>query len=157
MLLPNGYQIREGSRSDRPILLKFTYLAYQELFPILENFSYLTATVDTYLSSATPLWFAETTEVGETEPRSIAVCWVGNAIDPVKGDRYAQIFLVYVDRPHRRKGIASALIDRAQNWARSRGDRQIGLMVSSNNQPALNLYNNLGFENSFQLKIKSLS
>ena len=157
MLLPNGYQIREGSRSDLPILLKFIYLTYQELFPSLENFSHLTKIVENLFSSATPLWFAETIGAEEITNESIAICWMGNAIDSVSGARYAQIYLVYVDKKHRRKGIASALIDRARNWAKSRGDRQIGLMVSSKNQPALNLYRNLGFEISFQLMTQPLS
>lgn len=156
-MLPDGYQIREGSRSDFRILLKFLYLTYQELFPNLDDFSHLTKIVETLFSSATPLWFAETIGVGEITNKSIAICWIGNAIDSVSGARYAQIYLVYVDKKHRRKGIASALIAQARNWAKSRGDRQIGLMVSSKNQPALNLYRNLGFEISFQLMTQPLS
>jgi len=157
VLLPEGYQIREGSRSDLPLLLDFLELAYQELFPTTKNFSHLKETVANLYSSATPLWFVDPIEPQKTTNKSIGVCWVGNAIDPISGSRYAQIFLVYVDKQHRRKKIASAAIERARNWAKSRGDRQIGLMVSDNNRPAINLYNNLGFETSFQLMIQPLS
>jgi ribosomal protein S18 acetylase RimI-like enzyme len=38
------------------------------------------------------------------------------------------------------------LLEKAQTWAINRGDRQIGLQVFGNNQPALSLYQGLGFQ-----------
>lgn len=148
-MLPEGYQIRKGShQSDRQTLENFMYLAYRELFPEREDFSYLREIVAMYFSEATPFWIVESKE---NSKEAIATCWVGNAIDPVSGRRYAQILLVYVAPKHRRKRIATKLIQVAQNWAKYRGDRQIGLMVANDNQAALNLYDNLGFKTSFRL------
>lgn len=46
----------------------------------------------------------------------------------------------------RRKGIATALIEKACATARDRGDPQITLVVWADNAPALALYGGLGFE-----------
>lgn len=145
-LLP-GYCIRHGSSLDRALLVKFMQLTYQEMFPD-EDFSHLAQTVEQYFSSQTPLWWVE--EHGEkiTPPPNhpIACLWMGNAIDQVTGDRHAHIFLLYVVPKHRRRGIATALMRYAENWARNRGDRQMGLQVFQSNQAALNLYSGLGYQ-----------
>ncbi|PLZ41177.1 GNAT family N-acetyltransferase, partial [Fischerella thermalis] len=134
-LLP-GYCIRHGSSLDRALLVKFMQLTYQEMFPN-QDFSHLAQTVEQYFSSQTPLWWVE--EDGEmgrlgdgedftTPPNHpIACLWMGNAIDQVTGDRHAHIFLLYVVPKHRRRGIATALMRYAEDWARNRGDRQMGL------------------------------
>jgi ribosomal protein S18 acetylase RimI-like enzyme len=89
-------------------------------------------------------------------PSPIACLWVGNSIDQVRGDRHAHIFLLYVVNEHRRRGIGKALIQYVENWAMARGDRQIGLQVFKSNQPALNLYNQLGYQTQSLWMVKSL-
>ncbi|MBD2134768.1 GNAT family N-acetyltransferase [Sphaerospermopsis sp. FACHB-1094] len=92
-----------------------------------------------------------------TSPQSpvpIACLWAGNAIDQVTGDRHAHIFLLYVVPSHRRRGIAKALMQHIENWAKQRGDRQIGLQVFTSNTPALNLYQNLGYQTQSLWMIK---
>lgn len=119
-----------------------------------EDYTHLATTVDQYLSRETPLWLVEIDPSSEKatlsglarRPAVIACLWVGTAIDQVQGDRHAHIFLLYVEPCHRRRGIARALMEQAEAWARARGDRQIGLQVFSSNQPALNLYQQLGYE-----------
>nr|WP_199332181.1 GNAT family N-acetyltransferase [Fischerella sp. FACHB-380] len=76
----------------------------------------------------------------------IACLWIGNAIDQVTGDRHAHIFLLYVVPEHRRRGIATALMRYAEDWAKNRGDQQMGLQVFQSNQAALNLYSHLGYK-----------
>jgi ribosomal protein S18 acetylase RimI-like enzyme len=152
-VLPTGYKLQLGFGGDRALLLKFLSLTYRELFPQQENFSHLSETVATYFSLDTPLWWVG---FGDKQEK-IACLWLGNAIDQVNGHRYSHIFLLYVMPPHRRQGIAKALIDHAQNYAKSKGHQQIGLQVYPHNQAALNLYNSLGYcEHSF-LMIKSLN
>ncbi|BAU05085.1 GNAT family N-acetyltransferase [Fischerella sp. NIES-3754] len=153
-LLP-GYCIRHGSSLDRALLVKFMQLTYQEMFPN-QDFSHLAQTVEQYFSSQTPLWWVE--EDGEmgrlgdgedftTPPNHpIACLWMGNAIDQVTGDRHAHIFLLYVEPKHRRRGIATALMRYAEDWAKNRGDRQMGLQVFQSNQAALSLYSGLGYQ-----------
>jgi ribosomal protein S18 acetylase RimI-like enzyme len=81
---------------------------------------------------------------------------MGNAIDQLQGDRHAHIFLLYVMPEHRRRGVGSALMRHAEDWARARGDRQIGLQVFQSNRPALNLYHRLGYQTQSLWMVKSL-
>ncbi len=180
-LLP-GYIIRRGSTSDRALLLKFMQRTYQDLFPN-ENFSHLEQTVKQYFSSDTPLWWVEEGEQGDKGTRGqgdkennytqfpipnsqfsipnsqfpIACLWVGNAIDQVHGNRHAHIFILYVVPEHRRLGIGRALMRYVESWAIERGDRQIGLQVFQSNKPALNLYNQLGYQTQSLWMVKFLS
>jgi ribosomal protein S18 acetylase RimI-like enzyme len=178
-LLP-GYIIRRGSLLERSLLLKFMQRTYQDLFPN-EDFSHLEQTVKQYFSSDTPLWWVgEEGEQGRNKEslssaplplcpsvtersRSaaphppIACLWVGNAIDQVHGNRHAHIFILYVVPEHRRRGIGTALMRYVENWAIQRGDRQIGLQVFQSNKPALNLYNQLGYQTQSIWMVKFLS
>lgn len=142
---------------------------YQEIFPI-QNFSHLARTVEQYLDTETPLWWVFLGKQGVQEdvgknssptsspasPVPVACLWVGNAIDQVRGDRHAHIFLLYVVPEHRRRGIGKALMQYVEDWARTRGDRQIGLQVFESNTPALNLYNQLGYQTQSLWMVKSL-
>ncbi|MEH2282988.1 MAG: GNAT family N-acetyltransferase [Nostoc sp.] len=155
-LLP-GYIIRRGSTLERSLLLKFMQRTYQDLFPN-EDFSHLEQTVKQYFSSDTPLWWVE--EEGEQARNNqypIACLWVGNAIDQVHGNRHAHIFILYVVPEHRRRGIGRALMRYVENWAIQRGDRQIGLQVFQSNKPALNLYNQLGYQTQSIWMVKFLN
>lgn len=154
--LPEGYQIRLGSPRDRTLLLKFISLSYQELFPQQQDFAHLQQTVAQYFSSSTRLWWVEVPAEESPARIPIACLWMGNAIDQVSGERYAHIFLLYVTPEHRCRGIASALMHQAQEWAKTRGDRQIGLQVFPHNQPALKLYYRLGYQTHSLLMLKFL-
>jgi ribosomal protein S18 acetylase RimI-like enzyme len=87
----------------------------------------------------------------------IACLWVGNAIDQIGGSRHAHIFLLYVVKEHRRRGIGTALMKYLEKWATQRGDRQIGLQVFQSNQAALNLYDQLGYQTQSLWMVKSLN
>lgn len=169
-ILP-GYCIRSGSTLDRALLVKFMRLTYQDMFP-QQDFSHLTQTVEQYLSSRTPLWWVDFVgqdfvEPGENNTKEqeyspftlsspVGCLWMGNAVDQVSGTRHAHIFLVYVAPQHRRRGLGTALMQHAQNWAINRGDRQIGLQVFPANTGAVNLYNHLGYKTQSLWMIKSL-
>lgn len=147
---------------------------YQDIFPN-EDFSHLEQTVKQYFSSDTPLWWIDFLGEGDQESRGareqgsnkeflssvphrpIACLWVGNAIDQVQGNRHAHIFILYVVPEHRRRGIGRALMRYVENWAIQRGDRQIGLQVFQSNKPALNLYNQLGYQTQSLWMVKFLS
>ncbi|MEH2235952.1 GNAT family N-acetyltransferase [Nostoc sp.] len=164
-LIPE-YIIRRGSTLDQSLLLKFMQRTYQDLFPN-EDFSHLEQTVKQYFSSDTPLWWVNFSsqehggDNGENSPSSpsppIACLWVGNAINQVHGNRHAHIFILYVVPEHRRRGIGRALMRYVENWAIQRGDRQIGLQVFQSNKPALNLYNQLGYQTQSLWMVKFLS
>lgn len=157
-LLP-GYRLRAGSGLDRALLLKFMQQTYQEVFQ--QDFSHLARTVEQYFSNQTPLWWVElaASEPGQGLPwvrQPVGCLWVGNALDQVRGDRHAHIFLLYVVPEHRRRGIGKALMRYVEDWAIGRGDRQIGLQVFDSNQPALNLYSQLGYQTQSLWMVKSL-
>jgi len=172
-LIP-GYTIRAGG-VDRALLLKFMQRTYKELFPE-QDFSHLARTVEQYYSKETPLWWVDSRDQGSEDAlradlrfrrqgletsgdyfstTPVACLWAGNAIDQVRGDRYTHIFLLYVVPEHRRRGIGTALMQYAETWAKKRGDRQIGLQVFQCNQPALNLYNHLGYQSASIWMVKA--
>ncbi|WP_026082464.1 GNAT family N-acetyltransferase [Mastigocladopsis repens] len=171
-LLP-GYCIRRGSTLDKALLVKFMQRTYQEAFP-QQDFSHLARTVEQYFSKETPVWWVDFVRVEEgrsggvskshspfpppppSSSSPIACLWVGNAIDQVRGDRHVHIFLLYVLPEHRRRGIGTALMRYIEDWARSRGDHQIGLQVFQTNTAAFNLYNQLHYQTHSLWMIKSL-
>jgi ribosomal protein S18 acetylase RimI-like enzyme len=130
--------------------------SYQDNFP-QQDFSHLVQTVEQYLSRDTPLWWVSEDEVAKSSSSPpIACLWVGNARDQVGGSRHAHIFLLYVVPAHRRRGIGTALMRHVENWAKERGDRQIGLQVFQSNQAALYLYHQLGYQTQSLWMVKSL-
>ena len=142
-------RVIKGSSKDKAQLIQFMNLMYQELFPNQKDFNHLSITVEQYFSSETPLWWIESEHNLSPTPNlilPIAGLWMGNAIDQINGGRYAHIFLLYVIPEYRRRGIAKILLQQAENWAKIRGDRQIGLQVFPQNQAAVNLYQNMGFQ-----------
>jgi ribosomal protein S18 acetylase RimI-like enzyme len=143
--LPTGYQLQRGSPKDKTRLIEFVTLTYKELFPERQDFSHLARTVEQYLSADTPLWWVKS--VGElSKTFAVACLWMGEAIDLISGARYTYIFSLYVAPEHRRRGIAKALMQQAETWTTSKGDRQIGLQVFARNQIALDFYRRLGYE-----------
>ncbi|MGF1494197.1 MAG: GNAT family N-acetyltransferase [Microcoleaceae cyanobacterium] len=164
-----GYSVYSGSSLDRALLLKFMHLTYRELYPE-QSFEHLALTVERYLSSKTPIWWvAQNSRTSQSSESNIerhlvtgtpcfpvACLWMGSATDQVEGDSIAYIFLIYVAPPHRRQGIAAALIAEAEIWVRRQGDRKISLQVFSQNQPALNLYQKLGYQVKSMTLQKSL-
>src|SRR6478672_297247 len=156
MLLLPGYELQRGSGIERSLLVKFMDLTYQELFPQQQDFSHLAATVEGYFSQQTPLWWVQSS-CEQLATVKVGCLWLGNAVDQVRGDRHAHIFLLYILPEHRRRGLGSALMRYAEDWAKARGDRQIGLQVFQSNQPALNLYQHLCYETQSLWMSKPLS
>lgn len=167
-LIP-GYWLKKGSTIDRAKLVQFMQRTYEELYP-QQEFSHLAQTIEQYFSNQTPVWWVEGQEKGEEIPyktpinflsygtqggKKIACLWLGNAVDQVSGKRHTHIFLLYVNPVHRRQGIGTALMNYAENWAKQKGDSQIGLQVFVQNQPALNLYHKLGYQSRSLWMIKS--
>ncbi|MEB3160428.1 MAG: GNAT family N-acetyltransferase [Synechocystis sp.] len=115
------------------------------MFPEQGHFPHLNQTIDSYFSWRSPLWWVSPDGDSQELLQPIAGLWLGNAIDQVTGDRYGHVFMLYVDPNHRRRGIASALLNQAQQWGQQRGDQRLGLQVFTHNQGAIALYEKLGF------------
>lgn len=171
MVVP-GYSLRRGTGLDRALLVKFMRHTYDELYPN-QSLAHLAQTVEQYFCSETPLWWVEES-VQEADqdrpakslphwnsrsdalPTPVACLWLGIGIDQITGRSYPHIFLLYVSPEHRCRGIGSALMQHAEDWAKARGDYQIGLQVFQQNQPALRLYEKLGYRPQSLLMIKPL-
>lgn len=137
-----GYVLRRGSGSDRALLVKFLGKTYQETIGP-QNTQHLAETVEQHFSVETPVWWVSTE--GPT-PQTVGCLWLGNAVDQQQGDRHSYVLALYVAPAHRRQGIATALLQKAQAWAQARGDRQIGLQVFAGNEGAIALYRKLGYQ-----------
>lgn len=140
-----GYSIDRGNTKDRALLLAFLERTYQSLFPDQGKFPHLQQTLDSYFSGRSPLWWVRVAGNGLSLSTPIAGLWLGNAIDQVTGDHHGHVFMLYVEPAHRRRGIATALLNQAQQWGQQRGDRRLGLQVFPHNQGAIALYEKLGF------------
>ncbi|MBR8830953.1 MAG: hypothetical protein N5P05_001893 [Chroococcopsis gigantea SAG 12.99] len=150
-ILPDGYRLRSGDRKDLYLLIDFLENTYRELFPGQSQLAHLTHTVKAYFSPETPLWF-----VDKEIDRTVACLWMGKAVDQSNGAQYGHIFLVYVKPSDRHQGLATALLNEAKMWSESKGQTQLGLQVFIANQPALNLYEKLGFQTQSVLMVKRL-
>lgn len=60
---------------------------------------------------------------------------------------------LYVDSGYRGKGVAKALISKAEEWAKRNDVQYVYINVLEENTTALNLYKKLDF-NNFELKLK---
>lgn len=137
------YQDWAGKRSDHKLLVRFTHEAYQELCP-QAKLGHLSQTVEQLWSDQLGLWFIKST-LPEFSGQALGCLWLGNAVDQVSGDRYAHIFLLYVTPAHRRRGLGTALMQRAEQWALQQGSLQLGLHVFVENLSAQALYQRLGY------------
>ncbi|MBE9076151.1 GNAT family N-acetyltransferase [Romeria aff. gracilis LEGE 07310] len=146
-----GYRLESGSPLDRARLVKFMQRAYRELGAV-DSLSHLADTVERHLSSQSQIWWLMADEngfpvglPGVARPEPIGCLWLGEAIDQRSGQKQAYIFLVYISVDYRRRGLARAMMDCAHRWARHQGYDQIGLQVFTANQPAMQLYEKLGY------------
>jgi ribosomal protein S18 acetylase RimI-like enzyme len=148
-----GYRLMRGDRRDRALLITFMHRALVEL-GAGDNLGQVTAAVDAHLAPDTPIWWVDRPAGEVSGP--IACLWLGNAQDQRQGDRHSYVLLLYVDPAHRRRGLATALLDQAEAWAQQRGDRQIGLQVFPDNTAAMALYRQRGYDTASLWLAKSL-
>jgi N-acetylglutamate synthase len=61
---------------------------------------------------------------------------------------WAGVFCMATRPQHRRRGIATAMLQQGASWAADQGAHQLYLQVEEHNLPALRLYSRLGFQPS---------
>lgn len=76
--------------------------------------------------------------------------------DSSTGYPHAWIFDLFVKEEYRRKGVAKKLLKIAEDIAARSGYRYIGLTVTSENTPAVNLYTKLGYLEERKVMVKEL-
>jgi ribosomal protein S18 acetylase RimI-like enzyme len=79
----------------------------------------------------------------DQEPCGIAAGFV-DSNDPAK----AHLISMWVAPTHRMSGVGMRLVNAVAEWGRSRHASTLCLMVTSNNQAAINFYKRLGFTNT---------
>ena len=67
------------------------------------------------------------------------------ARDPHPASEHVADLGLMVAKDHRRRGVGSALMEAAEQWARSAGVRKLELHVFPHNEPAIALYDRLGY------------
>jgi len=148
--IPN-YRLEAGSTLDRARLVKFMKRAYRDL-GATEPGDHLAATVSRHFNSQSKLWWL----IGpQSAPASglpglqrhepMGCLWMGEAVNQRDGTKQAYVFLLYVDKSHRRQGLGSALMKHAQTWAQQQSYRQISLQVFEDNDLAIKLYSRMGY------------
>lgn len=151
--IPN-YRLEAGSLLDRARLVKFMQRAYRDL-GATETGSHLAATVNRHFNKQSKLWWLigpkATLQTGglpgiQAYHEPMGCLWLGEAVDQRNGDKQAYVFLLYVERGHRRKGLGSALMQHAQHWAKQTGYDQISLQVFEDNHAAIRLYLKMGYK-----------
>ena len=63
---------------------------------------------------------------------------------------YLGLFFIATAKKQRGKGYASELISALLDWGKNHGATRAYAQVELNNQPAINLYNKLGFREVYQ-------
>ncbi len=155
-----NYRIEAGSSLQRARLVKFMQRAYRDMNEGKAGTSsstgaHLADTVQRHLSSTSKLWWlidnkATALPAGlpgiHTGLDPVGCLWMGEAIDQRTGGKQAYVFLLYVAPAHRKKGLAKALMNHARCWAKQAGYTQISLQVFEDNEAAMNLYTQLGYQ-----------
>lgn len=149
-----NYRLEKGSSLDRARLVKFMQRAYRDL-GATETGQHLADTVGRHFNSQSTLWWLIGPQSAimtgglpgiQQRHEPIGCLWLGESIDQRNGQKQAYVFLLYVDKAHRRQGLGSALMGHAHAWARQQGYAQMSLQVFENNVSAMSLYEKLGYQ-----------
>lgn len=81
---------------------------------------------------------------------------VREGTDDVLGEACGYIALLAVKQEHEGRGIAKALVERAEQWAREMGFSRVALDVFASNDHALKFYERAGFQPETIRVIKAL-
>lgn len=71
--------------------------------------------------------------------------FIGENINMMSGATHGFIYDIFVKEGYRGKGVGTVLLEKAESYCQEKSYSRIGLMVSTNNQPAIKLYTKKGF------------
>lgn len=83
--------------------------------------------------------------IGYLAMDSVTACGIAAAFLSEGDPRIAYLISMWVAPSHRRSGIGRKLVDAIDAWAKSRNVHVLKLMVTSNNQTAIEFYKQNGF------------
>ena len=76
----------------------------------------------------------------------IGYLFVGESGDMMTGLSFGFIYDIFVEEKSRGRGIGKLLLEKAEDYCRSKGYSRIALMVSTANDSAIGLYTGTGFK-----------
>jgi ribosomal protein S18 acetylase RimI-like enzyme len=83
--------------------------------------------------------------------------FVGEGSNMMTGLRHGYIYDIFVNEEFRGKGIGRILLEKAESYCREKRYSRILLMVSTSNEPAIRLYDKMGFKAEQTYMGKTLS
>jgi GNAT superfamily N-acetyltransferase len=81
----------------------------------------------------------------DSVPCGFSVQWVGTQTLPYRPQRFGYIGIMFVQRPHRGRGISSMMVKEAQSWFANRKVEHVMLTVLADNKEARAIYESWGF------------
>jgi ribosomal protein S18 acetylase RimI-like enzyme len=150
-------RVRVATKADRPFIASLgkrtamdsvSSLRRVDPVAVLENFDRLVAIVERREHLAL---------VAEVDGKPAGFMLTLDSLpDEVTGDDQAFVVYMAVERELRGAGIASALLERAEDEARKRGAPYMALMVTEENAAARALYERAGYRTERLLLCKTL-
>lgn len=141
---------REAKKTDLSLIKKFTVETGWKSIPESQRKNLDRETWSKHMVKAFESFFKREKSqifVAENENHAfLGYLFVGETTDTMIGQSYGFIYDIYVKKEFRGKGIGKTLMEKAETHCRERGYSKISLMVSTSNQPAIRLYNRMGFK-----------
>ena len=164
--------IREATKTDFPMIRELALASIihrQSVSPIRDRTraeanmrDYYTKLADQGLAyfppDFEPVAFIALAEEGtRLQPEPVGyILMMTNAEDDLTREQQAYILDIAVKPEYHRKGIGTRLMQRAEEYAKSKGLSYIGLTVATGNKAALSLYKNLGYIEEWRRLAKKL-
>lgn len=148
---PFSYTACWGDAARTAPLLEFLRQSYREPGADSSD-AHWADFVDQYLGSDHRIWWAN--YQGKTDP--VGCLWLGYTTDPAGGDRHPYILLLYVAPEYRRRGVGTALVSHAEDWARQQGYRKLSLHVFCSSAAGRELYRQMDYQPRSVLMEKTL-
>jgi len=148
-----SYNRQSGTAASRRILQQYLAASYQESHrdrPPQQHSDYLSHFVDQFLGDDHWVWWAS------CQKQPVGCLWQGYTTDPIDGDRYPYVFLLYVLPEHRRQGIGRTLMSQAESWAKQQGYSKLALHVFCDNEAGQQFYQQLSYRPQSTLMEKTL-
>ncbi len=136
----SGLEVRAATVTDRAAAIRFLSAQLVELkLPVDEEG--IARAVELALSPSGIAWLAMATLAG----LPVGILLANPIVSVEHGGGALWIEELYVAPPHRRRGVARALIEYMDRQAHNVGLRALELEVTEDSEPALALYQSLGF------------
>ena len=138
-----GHTIREARNKDIPALI----MLLKELFSIEKDFSFDPKAqkrgIELLIRSVDNRIF-----VAEIDKNIVGMCSVQILISTANGGKVGLVEDVVVSTKYQGHGLGKTLMNAIDNYAKELGLSRLQLLADKNNHPAIDFYNNMGWENT---------